>query len=479
MLSAELNGMTQRSNLYLRWALEIRKSRYFSAGERVGVAVSGGPDSILLLHFMRQYARVLALTLAAVHFNHKLRAKESEEDERFVREQAAEMGIEFLRSEHDTAQEARALHRNLEAAARDLRYRFFFSLINSGKLDKIVTGHTANDQAETVLLRLLRGSGTRGLGGIYPSLSGKIYRPFLSLTRAEIEGELRDRKLDFRTDSTNQDLRFQRNKIRIELLPLLEREFNPEVASLLAELAGRARDDEEALEQVSHERAFPWRVREGAEEKFPIRALLGFAPAIQRRVLRQMILAVKGDLKGITHRQMEALRQLVAEAQSGGKLLFPERLEARREFDWLVIAPRAEQTPNHEFSYPVEVPGEIRVPELGVIFRTKLIAVEALGKTYNSVWMGGLDQHKLPGKLILRNWRPGDHFRPLGSQKPRKLKELIGRKKIPARRRKGWPVLESGSEIVWVRGFPPASPVAATADSKQIIVIEETIEPAH
>jgi tRNA(Ile)-lysidine synthase len=471
--------MPHRSDLYLRWALEMRKRRFFHPGLRVGVAVSGGPDSILLLHFMHQYARDTALALAVVHFNHKLRGEESEADETFVRGLTEELGIEFLRGEPDHAQEARAKRRNLEASARELRYRFFFSLISLGKLDKLVTGHTANDQAETVLLRLLRGSGTRGLGGIYPVLGGKIFRPFLSLTRDEIEKELRDRKLAFRVDSSNQNLRFQRNKIRHVLLPLLIKEYNPEVAGLLAELSERARDDEEALEQLSHERALPWRVREGPEEKIPIRALLDFPPAIQRRVLRQMIHTVKGDLRGITHRPIEALRQLASEAQSGCKLAFPGQLEARKEFDWLIIARPLEQAPGAEFSYPVEVPSEVPVPELRSVFRFKLIAAAALGKTYNDRRMGGLDPQKLPGKLILRNWRAGDHFRPLGSQKARKLKELMGRHKIPAGQRKGWPVLECGTEIVWVRGFPPASSVAAVPASKQIVVIEENFEPAR
>jgi tRNA(Ile)-lysidine synthase len=471
--------MAHRSDLYLRWALEMRKGGYFRPGQRIGVAVSGGPDSMLLLHFMRQYARGAALSLAAVHFNHKLRGEESEEDERFVGARAAEMGIEFLRSGPDSAEEARAQHRNLEAAARDVRYRFFFSLIGRGKLDKMVTGHTANDQAETVLLRLLRGSGTRGLGGIYPSLGGKIFRPFLCLTRDEIERELRERKLDFRVDSSNRSLRFQRNKIRLELLPLLKKEFNPEIASLLSDLSERARDDEEVLERLSHERALPWRVREGAGEKIPVRALMEFPPAIQRRVLRQMILAVKGDLRGITHRPLEALRQLASDAQSGRKLLFPGRLEARKEFDWLVISPQPQPVLDGKYSYPVEVPGEVAVPELGVVFRLKLITAESPGKTYNGVWMEGLDPQRLPGKLTLRSWEPGDCFRPLGSQKVRKLKDLMGRQKIPIGQRKSWPVLESETEIVWVRGFPPAGPVAATPTSKQIIVIEENIEPAR
>jgi tRNA(Ile)-lysidine synthase len=472
--------MPHRSDLFHRWALEMKRRAQFRAGQRVGVAVSGGPDSILLLHFMRQYARAAALTLAAVHFNHKLRGEESDADEQFVSEQARSMGIEFLRCEPESGAGPRPRETNLEAAARERRYRFFYSLLQRGTLDKIVTGHTADDQAETVLLRLLRGSGTRGLGGIYPALGGgKILRPFLNLTRNEIEREIQERKLAFRTDSTNQQLRFQRNKIRLELLPLLKKEFNPEVSRLLAELSGRARDDEETLEQLARERALPWRVRDGEQEKIPARTLAEFPAAIQRRILRQMVQSVKGDLRGITHRHLESLRQLAAIAQSGRKLLVPGHLEARREFDWLVVGRAREGVSGPELCVPVEVPGEVSVPELGLVLRFKFIEALGEGKTYNRIWREGLDPQKLQGKLILRSWRPGDRFRPLGSQKARKLKDLFARRKIPAGQRKGWPVLESGSEIVWVRGFPAGTSVAATAASSQVIVIEEKTESAQ
>lgn len=470
--------MPRRSDLYSRWSSQMRRSHFSRPGERVGVAVSGGPDSILLLDFMQGFAREAALTLAAVHFNHKLRGAESDADERFVRERAEALGIEFLRAEARTSQEKSEKRRNVEAAARELRYRFFFSLLHRGRLDKVVTAHTANDQAETVLLRLLRGTGTRGLGGVYPILEGRIVRPFLNLRREEIEREIQERKLEFRSDSSNRNVHFQRNRVRLNLLPLLKDEFNPEIVGLLSDLAERARDDEEVLEQVARDHALPWRVREGAEEKIPVRRLVEFPASIQRRVLRQMVLAARGNLLGLTHRHIEALRQLASAAQGGRKLLLPGQLEARKEFDWLVLGKRSDSNAEAGFCFPVELPGEIALPRLGVTFRFKIIEAKALGKTYNRLRMAGLDPQKLPGRLILRNWRPGDRYQPLGSRKVRKLKELMGQRKVPVSQRSLWPVLESGEEIVWARGFPPAGLVAASPDSRQVLIIEEMIEPA-
>ncbi len=470
--------MPNRPDVYARWLSEMRRGEVFRPGERVGVAVSGGPDSVLLLDFLQRLSQKIALRLVVVHFNHHLRGAESDTDESFVRGLARERGLELIRGEAEVERVAREKHRNLEATARELRYRFFFSLVSRRKLDKVATAHTANDQAETVLLRLLRGTGTRGLGGIYPALEGKVVRPFLALTRAEIEGELKARKLDYRVDSTNRDPRRQRNKIRMELLPLLEKEFNPEVVTLLKELADRARDDEQFLEQQTRELAQAWRVREGEEERIPGRPMLEFPPAVARRVLRQMILAARGNLRGITHAHIEALRRFAATAQSGRSMDLSGNLVARKEFDWLVLGHPTRGPAGTNFAYPVKLPGEVAVAPLGLTFRFKIVAREGAQRAYNGHEVVVLDAQRLSEKLVLRNWRPGDRFQPPGSRKPLKLKELFRLRRIPLGQRKLWPVLESGGEIVWVRGFPAASSAAATPNSKQVVILGEDAEAA-
>jgi tRNA(Ile)-lysidine synthase len=470
--------VVRRPGLFTRWSSEIKRSGMFRSGERVGIAVSGGPDSVLLLDFMRRLKCQVGLGLAVVHFNHRLRGAESDADEAFVEGLAHHLNLEFIRGEADVAREARERRRNLEATARDLRYRFFFSLVNQGRLNKVATAHNANDQAETVLLRLLRGTGTRGLAGIYPLLEGKVARPFLNLTRAEIERELREQKLEFRTDSSNADSRFRRNKIRMELLPLLERQYNPRVVRLLSELSDRAREDEACLDQRSREQSRAWRVRAGAEEKIPVRSLLEFPPAISRRVIRQMIQAVRGNLRGMGYSHIEALRQFSLAAQSGQSIFLPGGLRARKDFDWLVIGVEPSGTFEPEFSWRVELPGEVFVPSLGSTFRFEIIESEEGQARYNSRESAGLDLLKLSGDLTLRNWRAGDRFWPLGSRKSWKLKELFQRRRIPWGERRLWPVIHSGNggDIVWVRGFPPSSRVAASCESKKILRIVENLK---
>jgi tRNA(Ile)-lysidine synthase len=469
--------MLGKSNIYSRWVKEVKRQGLFHPGQRVGVAVSGGPDSVLLLHFMKDLAAEWGIALAVVHFNHHLRGAESDADEGFVRNLADSAGIAFICGEADVARVAREKKRNLEATARELRYRFFFSLVDQGRLDKVVTAHTANDQAETVLLRLLRGAGTRGLSGIYPLLEGKVARPFLDLTRAEITRELEARKLEYRLDSTNLDSRLRRNKVRRELLPLLERQFNPAVIPLLKNHADRARDEEAFLEQQARERSGPWRLREGAEEKISVRALRGFARAIQRRVLRQMLQSLRPGLRGVAYAHIEELLRFATSAQSGRSLPLPGGAVARKEFDWLILGSQAISPGDDAYAYPVEVPGEIAVPALGSTFGFKIVELHGLPEEYNEIAASAIDAQKLPGRLFLRNWRAGDQFWPLGSRKLRKLKELFRQQNIPRSQRKLWPVLECGEQIVWVRGFPPAAPMAASQESRALLLIEEARSP--
>lgn len=467
--------MPNRRDLYSRWALEVAAKRFFHPGQRVGVAVSGGPDSVLLLHFMKILAKDSGLTLAAVHFNHRLRGAESDGDEAFVRSLAATLGVEYLGGAADVGQAARDRHGNLEAVARDLRYRYFFSLIDQDRLDIVATAHTASDQAETVLMRILRGTGTRGLGGIYPLLDGKVVRPFLSVTRAEVMREIGTRGISYRIDSTNLNLRLRRNKVRNELLPLLEREYNPAIVMLLNQLAERSRDDEVCLERLARERAHPWRVRAGVEERIPVRVLCELSAALARRVLRQMIQAVRGSTRGLTHVHIESLRRFAAGAQSGKTLVLPGGVRVRKEFSWLVAAPSDRPAAREDFSYAVTIPGELPVPELSCSFHFKILSRDCPSEGYNQTKPVGVDPHKLSADLALRNWRAGDGFSPVGSRTFRKLKELFRERKIPEDQRRSWPVLLSAGQIVWVRGMPPAKEFAVTEASRQVLVIEEEV----
>jgi tRNA(Ile)-lysidine synthase len=422
---------------------------------------------------MQALAREIGLTTAVVHFNHHLRGAESDGDEALVRDLAASLGLEYLRGEAEVGRVARERRGNIEAVARELRYRYFFSLVDLGRLDLVATAHTANDQAETVLMRLLRGTGTRGLGGIYPLLEGKVVRPFLSLTREDVVKEIAQRKILYRVDSSNLNMKLRRNKVRMELLPLLEKGYNPQIIPLLNQFADRAREDEACLERLARDRSHPGRVREASEERIPIRALVEFPPALARRVLRQMAQSVRGPSHSLTQTHIEALCRFAAEAQSGKALSLPGGVSARKEFSWLVVAPDATEPAGGDYSYPVTVPGTVAVRELGSLFHFKILNPEDPGKAYNLSKLVCLEPQKLLGELEFRNWRAGDGYCPIGYRGVRKLKEFFRERKIPEVRRKGWPVLLCAGKIVWVRGFPPAKGAAANDQAPLVMIVEE------
>ncbi len=465
--------MHRRQDLYSRWAREVRAREFFRPGQRVGVGVSGGPDSVLLLHFINRLAGELGLTVAAVHFNHHLRGAESDGDEDSVRDLAVTLKVQYLRGEAEVGRVARERHANIEAMARELRYRYFFSLVEQDRLDLVTTAHTANDQAETVLMRILRGTGTRGLGGIYPVLGGKIVRPFLTLTRDEIMQQIAAQGISYRVDSTNLLPRLRRNKVRMELLPTLEKEYNPQIVTLLNQFADRARDDESYLERMARDRSTAWRMREGREERIPIRALVEFPPAIARRVLRQMLQFASGRTSGLTHAHLESLRQFATYSQSGRECELPGGATARKEFSWLVISPKGCGSKTPDYSYPVEIAKDVEVCEIGKVFHFKILPRDNARTAYNLSKLVSLDPDSLCGDLELRNWRAGDSFCPVGSRKARKLKEFFRERKIPESQRGGWPVLSCAGQIVWMRGFPPAKSAAADENSSQLLVIEE------
>lgn len=444
---------------------------------------------MLLLDFGVALAGETGLALAVVHFNHHLRGTESDADERFVRERAAELHLDFLCSGADVAGIAREKRRNLEATARELRYRFFFSLVRQGKLDVVATAHTADDQAETVLLRLLRGAGTRGLGGIHPALEGGIVRPFLSLTRAEVEAEISRRGLVCRLDTTNHETRFARNRIRQRVLPLLAQEFNPRVVQSLAGFADRARDDEAYLQEQAHDRARAWLVREGDALRIPAERLGEFPVAIARRVLRQMVAdaaraaGITAGPPGISHAETESLLQLAAEGQSGKGLVLAAGVEALRQFEWLLVRPRPRPAGNRAggprvgFSYTIEPPAEIAIRELGLCFAVTLAPTpdakvpEGEYTNCGGVWF---DTPELTGPLTLRSWRAGDRFRSSENSRPVKLSDLFQRRRIPAGERSWWPVLEYAGEVVWVRGFAPA-PRAQAHSGRRLFIGERPL----
>ncbi len=435
----------------------VEKHKLLRPGDRVGVAVSGGPDSVALFRALLEARAELGIVLSVVHFNHQLRGEESEGDERFVRELAESYGLSVHVSEADTRRFAREKELSLEAAARELRYSYFGRLIKDGTLDKVATAHTRDDQAETVLLRVIRGTGTSGLSGVHPRLVvGEktddwkgIVRPLLGASRADVEHYLREKQQPWRTDSTNSETTFTRNRVRHELLPRIASDFNPEIADALCHLAEIARAEDEFWSSQTAD-AFVHLYR---NRQLDVPGLLKLSLALRRRVLR--LAAIQSGAALDFHHSERVLEHLGTQAQ----------VELPNGF-CAVITPGSIsfETTNLlakpcSYSYNLTIPGQVNLAELGI--RVSTVVITEVGDTsrYNDEPRLAFD--RLPQKLLLRNWRPGDRFWPAHTRSEKKVKELLQERHIASREKALWPVAVAGDQIVWMRGFPVARPYVA------------------
>jgi tRNA(Ile)-lysidine synthase len=467
-------------------------------GMRLAVALSGGADSVALLRILAARSKELGLALHAAHLHHGLRGAEADADLEFCRALAAKLGLPFHEARVDTRQEAQADGKSgktaetakptetIEEAARRLRFAWFRQLLASGEVDAIATAHTLDDQAETVLAKFLRGAWTEGLSGIHPKLEtpeGRIIRPLLGATHAEIEAYLRELGQDWREDSSNRNLTFTRNRIRHELLPLLE-SWNPRLREHMAQMAALALD-EEAWWQAELARLVPQLLLPGRPVRgggraagagldsglaIEVNRLAALAPALQRRLIRYAA-AKFGAALDFT--ATEALRSLALTGRAGQKLTLPHCLRAERTARELRLSTHLEPTPKGKSAqasvppptYEAAIPGEIDAPAFGIRLRIEIRDAATVRGTPNG-------RSGPAGKTaILRNWKPGDRVRLRHSSGPRKVKEVLERLRVTGTDREVWPVLEIGGHIVWMRG------VELEPDPE--IVISATYEGRH
>jgi tRNA(Ile)-lysidine synthase len=428
----------------------------FHPGMRLGVAVSGGADSVALLRALHERWQELGLALTVLHVNHGIRGEEADRDANFVGALAEQLHLRFLGHDVDTPARAQAEQETLEEAARNLRYAWFEDLLARRELDAIATAHTLDDLAETVLLKLLRGAWTEGLAGIFSVLErtpGKILRPFLETRRCEIEGWLREINQPWREDATNADSAHTRNRIRHNLIPILT-EYNPQIVSQLGHIATIAKDEDafwqKQLELVLPSLLLPGKpVRGGgrASSTHPdevsvgmeVEKLRSLPPAMCRRVLRAAAERVGCTLN---FDQTELLLAMCAQKASQREILTSE-VHAERTARELRLV-RGESAGQKLPEYEVPIPGEV--------------IAEAFGLHLTARTTASADS---PARL--RVHRPGDRVHLRYSSGLKRIKEVLERLQIPSDKRKVWPVLEWQGEIVWIRGLEIESRAGAAA----------------
>ena len=436
----------------------IERDALIPPGARVVVACSGGGDSVALSALVCELVPDAGWTVAGVlHVNHCLRGPASDEDERFCRDLARDLGLPITVERVDVAARARAVRTSIEAAGHRVRYELFERIVREGAADLVATAHTRDDQAETVLLRLIRGAGPGGLSGIRPRI-GAVVRPLLDIRRDELREYLRRRGLSYREDPTNRDERILRNRVRHRLLPFLAEHFSPAITDALARNAEIARDDADWLDEVAN--AAAEKIVQSTEGCFDIvvERLAAQPPAVARRVARQVLERAGERRVGFDH--VERLRRLArADGTAAAAADFPGS-RAERHGATLRLAPRrGRPVPAalaERFEYSLAVPGEVEIVEAGLCITAKCRG--RAGQLAVHVDTVDLPAERITSPLTVRSWRPGDVFRPLGlGGRRKKLQDFFVDRKVPRGRRGTVPlVVDDRLGILWVAGHAVA-----------------------
>jgi tRNA(Ile)-lysidine synthase len=445
------------SSFALRIRRTILRRGLLEPGDRVLVGVSGGADSVALVRVLDE----LGYSLGIAHLNHALRGPDSVEDERFVADLAAKLQNPFFARTTDVGRKGG----NLEEAGRVARREFLESVRAESGFAKIALGHSRDDRTETFLLHLTRGSGLDGLVSMRPQID-RIVRPLIDEGRAAIEAYLKELGQPWRTDATNADLSFARNRMRRQVIPELTLSFNPRLTEAVVRAIDVLDDEHAWMRELTEEWIRRYAAPALAGISIEAEALRLAPPALARRVIRETMRTAGIPLTGVNFGHIERIRALALTGKSGKAAEIPGGGVARREFDQIVFSSRVE--PVDDFAYELPVPGTVRAPALGKLFRASILPAPLPLVPVGAAFVDG---ERLGPYVRIRPWQPGDYYRPAG-RPAGKLKKLFQQARIPRSQRRGWPVFETDSGIVWVASFPVSREFAPCERSQKIVALE-------
>ncbi|OPX98994.1 MAG: tRNA(Ile)-lysidine synthase [Syntrophorhabdus sp. PtaU1.Bin002] len=446
----------------------IHKERLIEPGDRVLLGVSGGVDSTTLLSVLREISREISFTLALAHVNHLLRGRESERDEGFVKGLADLLSLPCYVKRVNVRDEARRVGKSLQHAGRDVRYSFFDAIADEHNFNKIAIAHNLDDQVETFLLRITKGTGIRGLSSI-PMRRGRIIRPFLTTTRAAIEAYAQDHKVPFVEDSSNAKIVYERNFVRREILPLMER-LNPAVRdkifSLLQDLTVINRAIDRRVDTFLRKELR----RDGEDVSIKIEALTALDEETRYRAFVRLLQMVEPGFIPLRE-HIRLTEKVLCGARPNLSGTLPHGVRVKKVYDRFSFTKKTPPTPIKEV-FPVTV-GENRLDSLDLILSIVEMEVPP-GKLSLERKTVFFDRDKA-SDLSVRTFMEGDRFVPLGMDRFVKLKDFFISRKIPREMRRSIPLLLSGKEIVWVIGHRLDERHKVTADTTQVLKVTATI----
>jgi len=462
----------------MRLSVQVKRTidRYhlLNQGDRVVVGVSGGVDSMVLLHLLNAYRQELNLFLIAAYVNHGLRPGESEREAELVRNESSRLGLPFEYGQFDVREFQKSGGLSPQDAARRIRFHFFRNLLNKNQAQKIALGHQADDQVETVFLRLIRGAGLAGLKGMLPIRQGGVIRPLLEVWRGDIESFALEHQIPFVVDSSNLKEDYLRNRLRLSLLPLIEKEYQPNLKEVIFKTSSLLREENDYLERIAEENYQKFVRNEKEALVFKFQEYQSLHPAIRWRVLQKVMAKTYGDQMEMEEEGPAIGRIYEKLRHSSASFLMdlPNGISLEKRYDEIWVGERKGKAVP-PFELELKSPGRTQIEEIA-----REVVIEEIKKddqmelASSSPNIAFLDHQALESPLRVRNFRPGDRFQPLGVKGTQKLKEFFIDHKIPRFERPAIPILVSGERIVWVVGYRIDERFKVTKETKKILRIE-------
>ena len=447
----------------------IKKYNLIEKGDKIVLGLSGGPDSVCLLHLLNRMKDVLDIEVYAAHLNHQIRGMEAQKDALYVSDLCERLGITFFVKSIDVPKYCKENKLSIEEGARKLRYEMFFEIKESLNADKIAIAHNMNDQAETVLMRMMRGTGLQGLKGIDYMRDGVIIRPILDIERADIEAYCEEHKLTPRIDATNLETIYTRNKIRLELIPYMKENFNSNVTESIVRMSNSLKSDNDFIEEEAI-KAFD-KVSSKNEDELEIKLnnYINLHKSLKSRIIRHGIKYVLGDTNFIDQKHIEEVMELENENKLDKKIVLPRGLFVYRKKDKLLFTTKEIVFEEIEFSYELPKNGFVKINEANIIIETEVMTIsryKALKKDKSLKWF---DCNKIKGGLVVRSRKSGDKIKlSMGSKK---LKQLFIDLKIPKEERDRIPVLQDDNGILCVGNFRNSEEYKVDENTKEVLKI--------
>ncbi len=461
----------------------IEKHEMLQYGDRVGIAVSGGPDSVALLNALITIAPEYGLELSVLHLNHGIRGKASDNDEAFVREEAGSKGLPFRTKSISVPDIMKRKKGSLEDISREERYRFFEEIVSGDHLDRIALGHNMDDQAETVIIKFLRGSGMEGLRGMLPVRDRIYIRPLINVARSEIDSFLKKEGIGFVRDESNESTLFLRNRVRNELIPELREQYNNRLVDTINRTASILRAEDDFIGNTVEGILVDWGIsRDESETRLEIKKLAALHEALRHRIIKELLEDKTSSKKGIGYRHVRAVLDLAEGENVSGILSLPLNVTVAREYDTIIIdrdevvrhssggKPVSEGEATEGFLYQVKIPSQITVPGADMGFRFKFVESDEINfGLRNAVF---IDYNQIVPPIYIRNISEGDRIQPFGMKGTKKLSDIFIDRKIPKRKRGRIPLVADEKSVVWIPGIMLSQRVKITDMTEKVVKAE-------